>query len=189
MSFFREFLKKPQKIWFILLHFLQNKLYFLRFFEESSKILKIVDLSLNSKLEVFWGFTQMNLKDFGDPHPQKSSKNYKRQTSTSKNLKIWGWGWGSSNFEVTDANPTAAPTAWTQIKHTIFFAQIVTLIWNDLTVSKHSWQTEITSSGEENYLWIEPKEMDVNWISLKSEISSLKIDFINGIILWNQYLQ
>ena len=105
MSFFREFLKKPQKIWFILLHFLQNKLYFMRFFEESSKILKIVDLSLNSKLEVFWGFTLMNLKDFGDPHPQKSSKNYKRQTSTSKNLKIWGWGWGSSNFEVTDANP------------------------------------------------------------------------------------
>ena len=35
-------------------------------------------------------------------NPQKY---YKRQTSTSKNLEIWGWGWGSSNFEVTDTNP------------------------------------------------------------------------------------
>ena len=35
-------------------------------------------------------------------------KHYKRQTSTSENLKIWGWGWGSLNFEVTDANPRAS---------------------------------------------------------------------------------
>ena len=179
MRFFENSCEKSNKINHIFWGFSRNPW-------KSSKLLTSASNQNWRFFEVLLKWTSKILVTLILKNPQK---NYKRQTSTSKNLKIWGWGWGSSNFEVTDANPTAAPTAWTQIKHTIFFAQIVTLIWNDLTVSKHSWQTEITSSGEENYLWIEPKEMDVNWISLKSEISSLKIDFINGIILWNQYLQ
>ena len=54
---FFKILKKPQKIWLLLLHFSKNKPYFLRFFEISLIILKILDFILNSKFEVFWGFT------------------------------------------------------------------------------------------------------------------------------------
>ena len=85
MRFYWGFLKKTRKTWLILLQFLQNKLYFLRFFKESSKKPHLWKPSKTSNFEAgmrteffkmrlnLWGLLMLKRLRFFEAKPQKNS--------------------------------------------------------------------------------------------------------------------
>ena len=81
-------LKFLSKFYSIFQAFLVN---FSRFFEDSSKNLKNLDLILTSGFEDFWGWIIKNLKIFAPPSASKNPQNFwKPKPQPQKNLKFRG---------------------------------------------------------------------------------------------------
>ena len=105
-----DIFKKPQYFALFFKEFLEKKPYFCSFFRGFSrnprKTSKLLPSSSPQTLRFFEVWGSKTSKVLCNPHPQKSSKFVQTQSSTSKNLKLWGWGWGSSDTEVLIAHPS-----------------------------------------------------------------------------------